>query len=430
MGVGKTAFLPKIAGKGSAAVRRSIVDMGSHILVVGARAVDPVYLKIGTRYTHMGRCIMASLSQLPELTARHASTRPYVDRLSYSFFKKTNVEVKKKLDVAASLLLSKELYCAGAMPLLAAKERTKLHANVMSVYRRACSEGYFDDPNAEWCLSDLELLKVYNLRAPMTVVRFARLRMSVRLLLRAPLELIVLVFHAGNDTQSWLFALRDDLKWMALCQKDASFSLLEWCVFARANPKGARNLVRKVCSSAGAQSLTVAENKPKLMAMIGSFTCYCGQAFKSKAALDGHRGTFHRELHPVQHYAHEQNTCLTCLVKFSNRDLLCTHLSRGYGTCWLNMVLKVPPLSVKAVRDMLKDERIHTNAREVAGLPQNLAEIPAFRVPGPLLVIHGFDGSIIPTTSNLHPFGPQKRKYLPAALDDEYNYAVDEDVIV
>ena len=82
------------------------------------------------------------------------------------------------------------------------------------------------------------------------------------------------------------------------------------------------------------------------------------------------------------------------------------------------MVLRVPPLSVKAVRDLLRDERVFTNAREVAGLPQNLAEISAFRVPGPLLIIRGFDGSIIPTTSNLHPFGPQKRKYLPAALEE------------
>ena len=56
--------------------------------------------------------------------------------------------------VASSLLLSKELYCAGAMPILTVGERTKLHANVMSVYRRATSEGFFDDQAAEWCLSD------------------------------------------------------------------------------------------------------------------------------------------------------------------------------------------------------------------------------------------------------------------------------------
>ena len=109
------------------------------------------------------------------------------------------------------------------MPILNEKERLKLHANVMSVYRRACSEGYFDDPAAEWCLSDLELLNVYNLRAPLTTVRFARLRMSIRMLLRAPLELLVLVYHAAKDAQSWLPALRDDLRWMGICDKDASF---------------------------------------------------------------------------------------------------------------------------------------------------------------------------------------------------------------
>ena len=185
---------------------------------------------------------------------------------------------------------------------------------------------------------------------------------------------------------------------MLLCDSSASFDLLQWSQFARTCPKAARNLVRKVCSSKAAQSLDMAERKPKLMASIGAFTCYCGQGFRTKAALDGHRGTTHKELNPVQHYAHADNTCLTCLVKFSNRDLLCTHLSRGYGACWLNTLLRVPPLPVKAVRDMLRDERVFTNAREVAGLPQNLAESPAFRVPGPLWKIHGFDGNIVPTS--------------------------------
>ena len=77
-------------------------------------------------------------------------------------------------------------------------------------------------------------------------------------------------------------------------------------------------------------------------------------------------------------------------------------------------------MPIAAVRDMLRDERVFTNAREIAGLPQNLVENPAFRVPGPLWKIHGFDGNIVPTSSNVHPFGPQKRKYLPVTPADEY----------
>ena len=91
------------------------------------------------------------------------------------------------------------------------------------------------------------------------------------------------------------------------------------------------------------------------------------------------------------------------------------------------MVLRVPPLTTTVVRDLLRDQRVLTNAREVAGLPQNLAETPAFRVAGPLWIIHGFDGTIIPTTSNLHPFGPQKRKYLPNTLDDDLESVEEQD---
>ena len=85
MSAGKTAFLPKVSGKGSEAIRRTIADMEAQNPVIGARADKPVLLKIVSRYTHMGRCILASLSQLPELTARHASTRPYVDRLAFGY---------------------------------------------------------------------------------------------------------------------------------------------------------------------------------------------------------------------------------------------------------------------------------------------------------------------------------------------------------
>ena len=76
--------------------------------------------------------------------------------------------------------------------------------------------------------------------------------------------------------------------------------------------------------------------------------------------------------------------CLKCLVKFSNRKMLLYHLTRGHGICLLNAIIRTPSLSPDVVRGALKDERVHTLARERAGVSRHLVVVPAFRVVGPL----------------------------------------------
>ena len=93
--------------------------------------------------------------------------------------------------------------------------------------------------------------------------------------------------------------------------------------------------------------------------------------------------------------------------------MLLYHLTRGSGVCLLNTIVRSPSLPPEVVRGALKDERVHTLARERAGASRHLVVVPAFRVIGPLWKIIDFDGSTVPESSNRHPYGPQKRKYLP-----------------
>ena len=76
------------------------------------------------------------------------------------------------------------------------------------------------------------------------------------------------------------------------------------------------------------------------------------------------------------------------------------------------MILWVPPLSSTQFADARKSDREVAVVRERAGISSTFAEVPAFRVPGPLHQIFDYDGTVVATTSNKHPFGPQKRKYL------------------
>ena len=136
----------------------------------------------------MGKLVNAAGSQLPELVARHNSTIPFVHGLNWQFFRKTKVDKAKKLGVASSLLLSKELFGAGAIPGLSATERQRLHCNVMAVYRKAlCGDARgdnFEDPRV--AQSDADLLRAHGVRSPMAYFRFARLGLSIRVAAKAP----------------------------------------------------------------------------------------------------------------------------------------------------------------------------------------------------------------------------------------------------
>ena len=71
------------------------------------------------------------------------------------------------------------------------------------------------------------------------------------------------------------------------------------------------------------------------------------------------------------------------------------------------------------LREVQQRERIEQSRREKAGLPRFKAESPPVRHYGPLLPIVSLRGDILSTKSNLHPFGPQKRKYNYTTVDDD-----------
>ena len=256
MKAGKSELLPMYAGPNADLAKKKEAklpcdpDTAAPLLVFvpALNGGKSICLRIVKTYTHMGKRTMASGAQMTELTARHNSTLPFANRLAWIFFRGTSAPTKKKLLVASSLLLSKELYGAGSAPVLLVGERQKLHSNVMSVVRKAtcsdmggtmatmpkvqCHEGadYRFKPDL---LSDAEVLNIFECRAPYTFVRFLRLRLSVRFALRATEELMALVFAARQDSRSWIKAIESDLKWARLCDDTAAFNITEWFSFAR-----------------------------------------------------------------------------------------------------------------------------------------------------------------------------------------------------
>ena len=150
-------------------------------------------------------------------------------------------------------------------------------------------------------------------------------------------------------------------------------------------PKPARSLIRKACESHQAFDLAFGETTAAAKKLDTSWTCFCGASFASKSSLDGHRGTAHGCMNVAAYFAPPDYVCPCCLVEFSNRTLLISHMSRGSGTCLVNTLLRNTPLLTHVeLREVQQRERIEQAEREKSGLPRFKAEFPPVRHFGPL----------------------------------------------
>ena len=157
-----------------------------------------IKLHVVKHYKHMGRRVLPDGSILPEIAARYATTRKIAKPLENRLFRKSAVAWSEKVNVAGSLLLSRQFNASGAWPELRLVERQRLHANVIGFLRSSVSEKFSD---VDQLLTDAQMLHAYNFRAPYAFVRFARLRLSIRIFLKAPTALLVLLYAARDDPQ-------------------------------------------------------------------------------------------------------------------------------------------------------------------------------------------------------------------------------------
>ena len=86
-------------------------------------------------------------------------------------------------------------------------------------------------------ISDVELFHTYELRTPLAFVRFARLRLSVRLVTSATLDLLALLHAARSDHRSWIGVFEDDLKWLAVVMPEHTYRPQQWFAYCRTDAK-------------------------------------------------------------------------------------------------------------------------------------------------------------------------------------------------
>ena len=179
-------------------------------------------------------------------------------------------------------------------------------------------------------LSDVQLFHVHELRPPTVFVRFARLRSSVTIALKATYELLELLFLAKADKRSWLKALICDLEWMSRISADYLFTPESWFALCTADPSAARRTIRKACESKEGRHLAIREIRPSIISY-GAHTCHCGKVCKSIGGLATHKLLAHGDKAVTAWYADAAGLCKCCGTKFDNREHLMAHLSRDHA---------------------------------------------------------------------------------------------------
>ena len=240
---------------------------------------------------------------------------------------------------------------------------------------------------------------------------------------KGAIELLALLTSSFSDSRSWLAALVKDITWLGQCSQDAKFSLRGWIEFCRAEPKAARRLVRKICTSQEAREITLALHSPAREQC--TFSCQCGKVLKSKAAYHKHLQFQHGIHPPAAFYAEASGVCRCCLLKFDNRRLLINHLQRGSKLCLLNLLLRVEPLTLEGELGERDKAAPAAQSHGRCGVSRSLAVKPALRLSGPINHLVDINGNHVSTSHRSHPLGRRPGRKVCNWVDHGHNIEFD-----
>lgn len=253
-------------------------------------------------------------------------------------------------------------------------------------------------------ITDVELFNTYSLRTPLTFVIFVRLRLSVRLVQFATIDLLALLYAARGDHRSWIKAFEDDLRWLAAVMPGHSYVPQQWLRICRADAKLARRVVRNACASDSARAHSFSQLSQPMRVMVQSFSRPCGKVCRSKQGYVVHQAAMHGMVSLVRWYAHNDGLC-ELAASSSRRGNFCVinHLRSGSPLCLLSLLLHVPHFTDA-------EEKVHTEAalevsriNRKSDIKAGAASRPAFRRPWVPWRFFDLDGQPVPLHDKRHP---------------------------
>ena len=167
-------------------------------------------LRFVDAYKHMGTmsCIGGNLSV--EVASRSAVIHTESCRLS-KVMATTALGVDRKVCVINCYVLSKGAFQCSTWDQLPYHLFKRFHHAVMGCYRKAHGQTNFDDMLNDDCF-------VYDnkLICPMTILRFSRLQLLLRVLRKAPAFFVNIIRDCSCLKGGWCAAILEDLRWLCM----------------------------------------------------------------------------------------------------------------------------------------------------------------------------------------------------------------------
>ena len=221
---------------------------------------------------------------------------------------------------------------------------------------------------------------------------YARVRLFVRILVKATAPVLVLLFEARKARRSWIGTVSSDLAWLANQSNDLKnlreATIAAWAIAFRGSARNMLKSIRIACGEAS-QRLVQAEleveiSLPLQRCLSGEFVCSeCGDQLGSKQALAVHAA----KKHGFRRGARSRisgSTCPVCLRVFASRSRCLDHLHEKSQLCLVNVLVRLASLPIDLFEAVeAEGKELEMKARK-AGERHTYSSVLAKQAEGPL----------------------------------------------
>ena len=167
-------------------------------------------LHIVHEYKHLGTMTTVAGNADRDICVRTAMMTSSAASFCKRVFAVEEIEIARNVTILTVYLLTKGCYHIGTWQKLSVKTEKRVQSSIMKLYRAAVRAKW--DGEGGNNLSDLQVLQVHNLVAPLNLVILARIQLFMRVALKAPdYVLHILAASDAGQSSTWMAAVREDV---------------------------------------------------------------------------------------------------------------------------------------------------------------------------------------------------------------------------
>ena len=328
-----------------------------------------------------------------EVAARCAIIRTTFGKLRRKLFANFRLPLQKRLVIFQVYVLSKGIFQAGTWPTLPPPVMKKFTRCIIDCYR-VITGHYYGNPDGKCIIDDGELCEQYDLMAPATMLRVARLSLFSRVCVKAPEDFRAMLVSMCEVSDSWVGALLLDLKWLTLHEHYndcAQLNYSQWSDRVLAHPKRFRKSVN-VLSRSSLANIFVSD-KVVGPSSDGLFSCgLCCVDFDTCQKHSLHMFKKHGIKNVMRLYINYHTHCTVCLKQFWTRPRLLNHIRYRSKVCKYNLYLRGTIVDEATACSQDLECAGDSVALYSRGRRRHFAEEPVVQLSGPVLPIFHDNG--------------------------------------